>query len=39
MKTYTFGYNRHHHEVWFHLTWRLDQDTFHLYWSQPTLGL
>lgn len=40
MKTYTFGYSRYHHEVWFHVLWRFSPiDTAHDYYWQQTLGL
>lgn len=40
MKAYSFGYSRHHHEVWFYVLWAMSSnDTKHDYYWQPTLGL
>lgn len=39
MITYTFGFSRHHREVWFHRQWNYGQDTMHEYWWVETLGI
>lgn len=36
---WSFGFSRHHSEVWYHRTWTYGQDTMHEMWWVQTLGL
>lgn len=37
--TYSFGYSKHHREVWFYRKWTYGNDTMHEYWWVDTLGM